>query len=103
LTIVALTGGHSRPEPGAAQPASPAVGAVSTEIAPRPANPATASAPASEELLAPVEVVSASATAVVPVPPHGGLRHAPKAASSAAKESERPSHADPNAVINPFE
>ena len=103
FTIVALTGAHSRPESGAAHAASPAVGAVSTQIAPQPANPTTAFAPATEQLPAPVEVVSASATAVVAVPPRGGPRHAPKAASSAAKDAERSSHADPNAVINPFE
>jgi eukaryotic-like serine/threonine-protein kinase len=105
LIVVALSGGRSRPESGAAHAAPPAVTAVSADVAPQPANPETASVVPSEHLPPPAaEAAPATASTAAPLPVRGGPRRAPKgAASSAAKDADRPPHADPNAVINPFE
>jgi serine/threonine-protein kinase len=99
LAIAALTGARSSPataaEHAAAVPAAasalPPQSATAAELPPAPL--------AEEHLAAPVDVPP-SASAAVAAPAVRGGHRVPKPAGSG---NERPSHSDPNAVINPFE
>jgi len=107
LAVAALTGTHSehsRPEPGAARAVSPAVGVMNAEPDPKRESPPTSSAPPSDlPSLLPIEVAPATASVAAPLPAHGGPHHPPRPATSSAPKDQGSPHADPNAVINPFE
>jgi hypothetical protein len=103
LAIVSLTGGRSSPATAAEHVA---VHASSSAVPPeaRSAEPVPV-LPLEERLEPPVDDVSSPSASVVATPPvaHGGHRVLKPANSGSAKDAERPTHADPNAVINPFE
>jgi serine/threonine-protein kinase len=103
LAIVSLAGGRSSPATavvhGAVQASSAAVPPEARSAEPAPV------LPVEEHLEPPVDDVSSPSASVVATPPvtHGGHRVPKPANSGSAKDAERPTHADPNAVINPFE
>lgn len=102
LAVAVVTG--ARPSPTVPAEHSAATPAPRSALPPQPASAAELlpALPAEELLAAPVDVPPPSASAVGAPPTFRGGHRVPKPASS-TNDTVRPSHSDPNAVINPFE
>lgn len=109
LFVAALTG-HRSPEGGVATsaPAAPATGSAPAGLAAEPPTLVEAvPAPAEDEAIEHGEVSDPNAPAAAASSVAATLHAPPKAPKAGAgpkgRGSARPTHADPNAVINPFE